>query len=100
MQKVYSVTICGKNDCVSMTEEEASIIALKYGKHVAMYDMTKRHGVKPEYLHKQTRFEQREWADRGVSFSKGIGTGIYGGAAPVNWTFEDLINVNLEALNG
>jgi|TARA_R110000851_G_scaffold56827_1_gene132763 hypothetical protein len=100
MKSVWSVTICGKNDCVDMTDEEASMIALKYGKHVAMYDMTKRHGIKAEYLHKQQRHEQREWANRGVSFSKGIKTGSFGGAAPVNWTFDDLINVNLEALNG
>lgn len=98
MKKVYSVTICGKNDCVSMTDAEASMLAMKYGKHIAMYDMTKRHGVKPEYLHKELRREQREW--RGISFSKGVKAGRFGGAAPVNWTYEDLINVNLEALNG
>ena len=98
MKRVYSVTICGKNDCVSMTEAEASMLAMKYGKHLEMYDMTKRHGVKPEYLHKQLRHEQREW--RGTSFSKGIAVGSFGGAAPVNWTYDDLINVNLEVLNG
>jgi hypothetical protein len=36
MKRVWSVTICGKNDCVSMTDEEANMIALKYGKLVAM----------------------------------------------------------------
>ena len=100
MKRVYSVTICGKNDCVTMTEAEASMLAMKYGKHVEMYDMTKRHGILPKYFHKQARYEQREWANRGVSFSKGIAVGGFGGAAPVNWTYDDLINVNLEALNG
>jgi|TARA_R110000737_G_C14577483_1_gene485112 hypothetical protein len=100
MKRVYSVTICGKNDCVVMTEAEASMIAMKYGKHIAMYDMTTRHHMKPEHLQKAQRYEQREWAGRGVSFSKGIKVGKFGGAAPVDWTYEDLINVKLEALNG
>lgn len=100
MKLVWSVTICGKNDCVIMTEEEASVIAMKYGKDVEMYDMTKRHGMRPEHLHKVQRYEQREWADRGVSFSKGIKTGQFGGAAPVDWTYDDLLAVKWEAING
>ena len=45
MKRVYSVTINGKNDCVEMTEQEANVIALKFGKDIEMYDMTKRHGM-------------------------------------------------------
>ena len=52
MKRVYSVTICGKNDCVTMTEAEASMLAMKYGKHLAMYDMTKRHGVSQNFYTK------------------------------------------------
>ena len=57
MKQVYSVTIGGANDCVVMTESEASMIALKFS-HLStfeMYDMTKRHGMKPEHLHKLAR---------------------------------------------
>jgi len=100
MKSVWSVTICGKNDCVNMTEAEASVLAMKYGKHIEMYDMTKRHGIKAEYLHKQQRQEQHDWERQNRSFSKGIKVGRFGGAAPVDWTFDDLINVKLEALNG
>ena len=97
MKRVYSVTINGKNDCVEMTEQEANVIALKFGKDIEMYDMTKRHGMKPEYLKKALRLEQHEWESRNVSFSKGVRVGSFGGAAPVDWQFEDLINVKIGA---
>jgi hypothetical protein len=100
MKRVYSCTIQGKNDCVEMTKEEASIIALKFGSRIEMYDMTERHGIRPVYLKKALRHEQHEWEKRNASFSKGIKVGSFGGAAPVDWQFDDLMNVKIGDLNG
>ena len=53
MKKVWSVTIDGKNDCVVMTDEEAMIITLKFSPDIEIYDMTTKHGMKPEHLHQE-----------------------------------------------
>ena len=43
MDKVWSVTIDGKNDCVVMTEFEALNVKLKFSdEDFEMYDMTER----------------------------------------------------------
>lgn len=99
-KRVWSVTINGKNDCVSMTEFEAMAVKLKFsGKEFKMYDMTDRHGMKPEHLHKLQR-EQDSMPD-GVTWTgdkppsqtwiKGIGPGSFGGSAHMIWEFDDLM---------
>ena len=60
MNKVWSVTIKGKNDCVVMTDEEAAVITLKFAPNIEIYDMTERHGMKPEHLHKLDRMDSLE----------------------------------------
>lgn len=100
MDKVWSVTIKGKNDCVVMNDAEAMMIKMKYMPDIEMYDMTAKHGMKPQYLHKLQR-EQDSMPD-GVTWTgdlppsqtyiKGIGPGQFGGAAHIIWEFEDLIN--------
>lgn len=92
MKKVWSVTINGKNDCVIMDDAQAMIIKMKYMPDIEIYDMTERHGMKPQHLHKLLRKEQAEFIERHHTITKGIGTGQYGGAAPVCWEFEDLVN--------
>ena len=100
MKRVYSVTIGGANDCVVMTESEASMIALKFS-HLStfeMYDMTKRHGMKPEHLHKLARQEQLvdniAWIGPLPTVVKGKGTGKFGGAAhDIIWEFQDLMEM-------
>ena len=99
-KRVYSVTIDTKNDCVIMTEGEAMLLKMKYMPDIEMYDMTERHGMKPEYLKKGLRAEQHNWEKQNRSFSKGIKVGSFGGAAPVDWQFDDLINVKIGDLNG
>lgn len=100
-QKVWSVTINGQNDCVVMTETEAAMVTLKFsGEQFEIYDMTKRHGMKPEYLHKMSRMTDAEyWSGSSVTVlketehTKGIGPGAFGGAARVVWEFEDLMEM-------
>jgi hypothetical protein len=60
LEKVYNVTVNGKHDCVVMTELQALLVTLKFGKNIKIYDMTKRHGLKPAYLHKQERIKGRD----------------------------------------
>lgn len=101
IERVYSVTINGKNDCVIMTEEEASLITLKFEgvTEFEMYDMTARHGMLPKHLHKLQR--EQDSMPQGVTWLgekppsqtwvKGIGPGQFGGASKMIWEFEDLI---------
>lgn len=101
VEKVWSVTINGKNDCVVMTEEEAAMIALKFsGEHFEMYNMTQRHGMEPEHLQKANRMDvfrdcpYVEWRGSAEpTVIKGKGTGTFGGAAKVDWTFKDLMEM-------
>jgi hypothetical protein len=101
MKRVYSVTINGANDCVVMTEAESSMIALKFAdaSQFEMYDMTKRHGMKPEHLHKLARQEQLveklTWLGPMPTYKKGIGSGKFGGAAHLNWEFQDLMEMKI-----
>ena len=59
MKRVYSVTINGANDCVCMTESEASFVTLKFAETLKMYDLAARHGMKPELLHKFHRYAEK-----------------------------------------
>ena len=93
MKKVWSVTIDGKNDCVVMTDEEAMIITLKFSPNIEIYDMTERHGMKPEHLHQENRREQLEDARRSIFYEKWEGIGGFGGYAKVDWTFEDFLKM-------
>ena len=43
-QKVWSVTIKGKNDCVVLTDFEAMQVKMKFMPDIEMYDMTERFG--------------------------------------------------------
>ena len=60
LEKVYNVTVNGKHDCVIMTESQALLVTLKFGKNIKIHDMTTRHGLKPEYLHKQERIRGQD----------------------------------------
>ena len=100
MQKVFSVTINGKNDCVAMTEFEAMQVKLKFSgdeNQFEMYDMTERHGMKPEHLHKLQRMSDAEYYGKSVTileevqYTKGVGPGQFGGAARMLWEYEDLM---------
>lgn len=102
IDRVYSVTINGKNDCVVMTREEASLVILKFDGAVdsfEMYDMTARHGLLPEFLHKEFRMmdilpDNVTWTGEKPptqTYVKGIGPGMWGGAAKMVWEFDDLI---------
>lgn len=97
--KVWSVTIEGKNDCVIMTESEVTLVVLKFGNDIEITNMTERHGMKPEHLHKLQR--QADIMPEGVTWTgdkppsetwvKGIGPGQFGGAAHIIWEFDDLM---------
>jgi hypothetical protein len=90
-KRVYSVTIDTKHDCVIMTEGEAMLLKMKYMPDIEMYDMTERHGMKPEYLHILEK-ESDSWQD-GLMRSCGLdATKQFGGAnSKIIWEFEDLI---------
>ena len=96
--KVWSVTIDGKNDCVVMTEFEAMQVKMKFMPDIEMYDMTTRHGMKPEHLHKMARLTDAEYYKGSnvtileeTTYTKGVGPGSFGGAARMVWEFEDLM---------
>lgn len=102
VKKVWSVTIDGKNDCVVMSEAEAMFVKLKFtGNHIfEMYDMTERHGMQPEHLHKLQRMSDAEyWQGTAVTvlqetqYTKGVGPGSFGGAARMVWEYEDLMEM-------
>ena len=102
MKRVWSVTIDGKNDCVCMTEQEAMLVKMKFmGTHdIEMYDMTERHGMQPEHLHKLQRMSDAEyWKGSAVTvlqetqYTKGVGPGAFGGAARMVWEYEDLMEM-------
>ena len=102
MKRVYSITINGANDCVVMTEAESSMIALKFASlsTFEMYDMTERHGMKPEHLHKIARQEQLvdklSWMGPLPTVVKGKETGKFGGAAhDIIWEFQDLMEMKI-----
>ena len=99
-KQVFSITIRGKNDCVCMTAEQSLIVALKYGKECEMYNMTERHNLKPEHLHKLERSQYHPteddcWSWAGplppAPYVKGKGPGVWGGGAHVVWEFDDLM---------
>ena len=93
MQCVYSVTIGGKNDCVVMTPEQSLMVQLKYAPDIKMYNMTERHGMLPQHLHKLQRYESAhiKYVGKPEPVIKGVGTGQFGAAADVLWEFEDLM---------
>lgn len=101
LDKVWSVTIAGKNDCVVMTEFEAMQVKLKFSGDDAqfeMYDMTERHGMKPEHLHKLQRMTDAERFGPSVTvleeskYTKGVGPGAFGGACHKQlWEYDDLM---------
>ena len=91
--KVWSVTIKGQNDCVVLTDFEAMQVKMKFMPDIEMYDMTERHGMKPEHLHQENRRAQLEDERRDIFFQKWEGIGGFGGYAKVDWTFEDLLKM-------
>lgn len=99
-KKVWSVTINGKNDCVIMTEFEAMQIKLKFEGVCLfeMYDMTERHGMRPEHLHKLERHaqysDQVRWIGKIPEYKKGVGPGMFGGAAHMIWEYDDLLEMD------
>ena len=102
MNRVYSITIDGANDCVVMTEAESALIVMKFGNRLEMYDMTARHGLQPEHLHKLKRLEDAGQLPQGVTAmgpvginKKGVGPGKFGGAANMMWEFQDLMEMEI-----
>ena len=69
------------------------------GNDIEITNMTERHGMKPEHLHKLHRLQDTMpdncvWlGDKPPSqtWVKGVGPGIFGGAAKMIWEFEDLM---------
>lgn len=102
-QKVWSVTIKGKNDCVVLTDFEAMQVKMKFMPDIEMYDMTERHGMKPAHLHKEFRMQDTMppnvvWVgDKPPSqtYIKGVGPGMFGGAAKMMWEFKDLMEMEV-----
>lgn len=101
-KKVFSVTINGKNDCVIMTEFEAMTVKMKFsGSDFEMYNMTERHGMQPQHLHKMARMSDAEyWRGTNVSiieeskYQKGVGPGAFGGACHKQvWEYDDLMQM-------
>lgn len=103
-QKVWSVTINGKNDCVIMTEFEAVQVKLKFvgtANSFEMYDMTDRHGMKPQHLHKLARMADADLQGPNITYMgkeepviKGVGIGAFGGASNKTvWDFTDLMEM-------
>ena len=103
-QKVWSVTINGKNDCVIMTEFEAVQVKLKFvgtANSFEMYDMTARHGMKPQHLHKLARMADADLQGPNITYMgkeepviKGVGIGAFGGASNKTvWDFTDLMEM-------
>lgn len=103
-KRVYSVTINAKNDCVIMSEFEAMQVKLKFQGVVdqfEMYDMTERHGMQPQHLHKLARMDDAEfYKGRNVTviketnYQKGVGPGAFGGACHKQiWEYEDLMSM-------
>lgn len=102
-QKVWSVTIKGKNDCVVLTDFEAMQVKMKFMPDIEMYDMTERHGLLPRHLHKLQR--QADTMPPGVTWLgdkspsrtwiKGVGPGQFGGAADMLWEFKDLMEMEV-----
>ena len=103
-QKVWSITINGKNDCVIMTEFEAVQVKLKFvgtANSFEMYDMTARHGMKPQHLHKLARMADADLQGPNITYMgkeepviKGVGIGAFGGASNKTvWDFTDLMEM-------
>ena len=101
--RVFSVTINGKNDCVIMTDDEALLVKMKFASsnEFEMWDMTERHCMLPRHLHKLQR--QADIMPEGVTWTgdkppsetwvKGVGPGSFGGAAQIIWEFDDLMEM-------
>lgn len=51
-QRVYNVTIDGKNDFVIMTEGELMITKMKHMPNFQMQDLTESHGITAKYVYK------------------------------------------------
>lgn len=93
VDKVYSVTINGKNDCVIMSEEEAIMVKIKYMPDIRMYDMTALHGYDAESYKKSEREEQLSRLDYTKEL---VLDGVkWNGAVKTTWTAEDLLSGNL-----
>jgi len=97
--KVWSVTIKGQNDCVVLTDFEAMQVKMKFMPDIEMYDMTERHGLKPAHLHKLDRKKQSipglSWVGPEPTYTKGVGPGMFGGAADMIWEFQDLMEMEV-----
>lgn len=102
--KVWSITINNKNDCVIMTEFEAVQVKLKFvgtANSFEMYDMTARHGMKPQHLHKLARMADADLQGPNITYMgkeepviKGVGIGAFGGASNKTvWDFTDLMEM-------
>ena len=85
-----------------MSDAEVMLVKLKFtGTHdIEMYNMTERHGMKPEHLHKLQRMSDAEyWSGSAVTvlqetqYTKGVGPGAFGGAARMVWEYEDLMEM-------
>lgn len=102
-QKVWSITIKGKNDCVALTDFEAMQVKMKFMPNIEMYDMTERHGMSVLHLHKEHRMQDAMpsgciWVgDKPPSqtYVKGVGPGMFGGAAKMMWEFQDLMDMDI-----
>ena len=91
MNKVWSVTINGQNDCVVMSDEEAALVTLKFAPNIDIHDMTTKHGMTPEFMQTLTRNNQLEV--KGTLLEKYAEAGIFGAFVKQNWTFKDLLEM-------
>tara|TARA_B100001057_G_scaffold498665_1_gene606468 strand:- start:1629 stop:1919 length:291 start_codon:yes stop_codon:yes gene_type:complete len=91
MNKVWSVTINGQNDCVVMTDEQAMVITLKFSPDIQIIDMTEKHGMTPEHMQKADRQQQLEEYGRDMFFEKWEGVGGFNHYVKADWTFEKLL---------
>ena len=86
-----------------LTDFEAMQVKMKFMPDIEMYDMTERHGMKPAYLHKEFRMQDTmppgvTWlGDKPPSqtYVKGVGPGMWGGAAKMMWEFKDLMEMEV-----
>ena len=90
MQQVYSVTINGKHDCVVMTEEQSLMVQLKYSPDIEIHNLTERHGILPEHLHKLERYESAhlQYINHPQLVIRSSNSAA---TADVSWEFEDLM---------
>lgn len=89
IQKVWSVTVNGMNDCVVMTDFEAMQVKMKYMPNIRMTDMTEKHGMTPDMFNKEERERQLD-EDYPFVFTKKYEYEKW--RIKTNWTFDKLMN--------